>query len=289
MTPTLNGVFYGILAMAAWGTADYFAAIASRKSGSFNIFFLTQAISLFAFALIFLFVPFRISVSGSTLIISVSAALLMIIAYASFYKSLEVGKVAVGTSISACWALLTVFIAYFFFKEPLSTLKFVGIALAVFGILLTSLKKKDFVLLRTQSATSEKGVLLGLIALIGWGIAFALLDILVSSTDWFHAIFLIKLATVLLVIPYALFRKIKISLDRTLLINLLMVGVLETIAYLSLGFGFSIGSATLVAPIASTYPVAAAVLARLLLKEKLESNQYLGICFVIIAVVILAL
>lgn len=283
-----SGIFYGVLAMAAWGIADYFAAIAARKSGSFSTFFLTQIISLIVYLLIFFAVPFKPGVSQGILLTSIIAGLLMIVAYAAFYKSLEVGKVAIGTSISSCWALLTVFIAYFFFKEPLSNVHFAGIGFAILGIFLTSVKSKDFMLLKSKPASAEKGVLLGIIALVGWGIAFALIDILVANTDWFHAILFIKISTVIFTLPYVFVKRPVVSF-RNVTSLLIIVGILETVAYLALGFGFSVGSSTLVAPVASTYPVVAVILARLFLNEKLEKNQYLGISFVILGVIILAL
>jgi drug/metabolite transporter (DMT)-like permease len=282
----LNEIFFGLLAMIAWGVADYFAAISSRKIGSFQTFFWTQVISLIAYLGLFAFIPFHFDFSFYSLFLVTLTAILMCVAYVFFYKSIEVGKVAIGTSISACWALLTVAIAVVFFRQSLTLLQFFGVLCAMSGILLTSLKKEDFLKLKSKSFKVEKEILFGLIALSAWGVAFSLIDVLVSTVDWFRAIFLIK---VLMVIFFAVLpRKEKIKVPQKIWL-LLLVGVLETVAYLSYGFGLTHGSSTIVAPVSSTYPIVAIILARLFLKEKMEKQQYVGIGFVLAGVVLLAL
>ncbi len=283
-----NGLFFGLLGMLSWGVADYFAAVTSRKIGSFSTFFWSQIISLFIYISIFFFIPLSITISSTSVYITIATAFLMILAYASFYKSLEVGKVAIGTSISACWGLVTAMIAVLFLGESLGLVQFLGIGCAIVGIILTSMKKKDLYAIKLGAIHSEKGTKLGFIALVGWGVAFALIDTLVSSTDWFHAILLVKVVTAALLFIWVFAKKIPIPY-KTMLPTLFIVGLLETLAYLAFGFGITIGQTAIVAPVISTYPVAAIILARLFLKEKLEIHQYAGIGVVLLGVALLAI
>ena len=213
--------------------------------------------------------------------------MLIVTAGLAFYKGLQVGYVSIVSPIASASAVIAVILSLIFLKESLTTLQAIGISLAILGAILTSFSYHDLIRLNLKNIAT--GVKYALIAMFGWGVMIVIIDILVSKLGWFIPIFLTKLVVVFYLLTYSGLTRKNISLPRNVTLIVIIAGILESIAFLSLGAGLNLEYTSIVAPIASAFPVTAIILARIFFKEILEINQKLGVVAVIGGLVLLSL
>ncbi len=273
--------------MISWGIADFFAAKAVRKISVIKTFFWVEITSIIILIPIFLtFFKFpSLSLLNILLILIIGA--LSLIAILSFYKGLQVGTISIISPIAASYAVVTVILSLIFLKETLTALQATGISIVILGAILTSFKFHDLIKLRVKNIA--KGVKYALIAMFGWGILFVLLDILISELGWFLPFVFIITTEIFCLLAYSGATKKDISFPKNIGLFVILVGVLETIAFLSFGVGVSSQPTAILAPIISAFPAITIILARIFFKEILELNQKIGIVSVLMGLVLLSI
>lgn len=122
-----------------------------------------------------------------------------------------------------------------------------------------------------------------------YGIDFVIIDLLANEIGWFLPIFFIGTINTFMLLIYASFRKSDLSFPRNIFSFVILVGVLDTIAYLSYSSSITMEFGAIVAPIAATSPAISIILAKIFFKEKLEIIQKIGIVFVLAGLVLLSL
>ncbi len=280
-----TGILLGIVAMAAWGTADFFVVKALKKQSIWKILLWSQLTGLAIFFLLLTFLKFP-AIDSDILIMLTVAGLLYTLAYLGLYKSFEVGKLSIVSPVAACWVVVTVILGITFLNESVTFLQSIGIILAIAGAVLVSFKLSD---LRKLKGNASIGVKFALVNVFAVGVGFVLFDILVEKLGWFVSIFLLKMFIVVFLAAFSTVAKKDISLPRNSLFFIAIIGLLEALAFASYGIGISSEYTVVVAPIAATFPLVTVLLALVFLKEKVELNQKFGIASVIAGVVLLAL
>jgi len=281
------GILFGIIAMLGWGIADFFIAKAVRKTSVIKTFLWSQIIGLlFYLPFIYFFLNFPIF-SLNTIIIILISGLIGIISLLAFYKGLQVGYVSVISPISSSAAVVTVILSLIFLNEALTGLQALGVSLAILGTILTSFKIQN--LLKLKLKNMAKGVQYALIAMVGWGILFVFIDVLVSRLDWFLPILIIKALGVPFILAYSNVLKKNISFPKNVGLFIVLGGILEAIAFLAFGFSITSENTSIVAPIVFAFPAVTIILARIFFKEILELNQKIGVVTVLSGLVLLSL
>ena len=172
-------------------------------------------------------------------------------------------------------------------NEKLNGLQTVGVSLAILGTILVSFKLHDLMKLKLKSVVS--GVRYGLIAMLGWGIAFVFVGILVENLGWFFPPLLIKTAGIFYILAYAGTAKKSISFPKNAALLVALIGILETVGFLSIGAGMSLEQTSIVVPVSSVYALMTVILAQIFFKETIELNQKIGIAAVLLGLVLLAI
>lgn len=129
---------FAVLAFLLWGFWGFFPKLASRYMGARSLV-IYEALGILLVALpILLFMGFRVeyhpvgTVFG--LLVGVTAALGSLF----FFLALRKGLVSVVAPFTALYPLVTVLLAVFILKEPLTMQQGVGIFLALVSVLLLS-------------------------------------------------------------------------------------------------------------------------------------------------------
>ncbi len=281
------GILFGIIAMIGWGFADFFAAMAARKTSVVKTLVWSQIIG--TAMLIFIFpLFFKIPAVSFTLVILILiSAFLNIIALLAFYKGMQIGNVSVISPISSAYAAVTVILSLVFLNEKLNALQAAGVSLAILGTILASFKLHG--LMRLKPENIARGVGYGLIAMLGWGIAFVFIDILIENLGWFFPPLLIKAAGIFYILSYAGTAKKSISFPKNAALLVALIGILETIGFLSIGAGMSFEQTSIVVPVSSTYALMTVILAQTFFRETIELNQKIGIAAVLLGLVLLSI
>jgi len=281
------GILFGIVAMLSWGVSDFLAAKAARKTSVLSTLFWSQIAGILMLLLIyplFFKVP-AISLAIATLILA--SAFLNIVALLGFYKGMQIGSVSIISPIASAYSTVTVILSLIFLNEKLSGLQATGIILAISGAVLTSFRFHDLIKLNFRNSVA--GVKYGLISLFSWGIFFVLVGILVKDIGWFLPPLIIKTIGIFYMLSYAGASKKTIPFPKNTALFIILLGILETIGFLSVGAGMGFEQISIVAPVSSTYPLITIILAQIFFKEIIDINQKVGVAAVLFGLVLLAI
>lgn len=274
--------------MLGWGVSDFFANEASDKVGHTRAFFWSQiaGLVLMGFAAAF-FGESLVGFSFSMLAIILATGVSYALGYLFFYNAFEIGNVSIVSALINLQQLFIVGISFFVFKQTLTTLQIPAIILLISGVVLVSLNLKE---LLSGKVSFIRGVKECVVAAVLFGVFFwPLNEYVVERVDWAMASFLIKLVAIASVYLIAMFTKKSLRLPGNLKgikKILIVVGLLEAFAVISVSFGVAFGDLIIVGPIASALTVVTITLAMIFLKEKISKIQGVGIALTISGIIL---
>src|SRR5260221_5286948 len=120
MNKTFISVLAGLGGMFGWGTSDFLASHSSGKIGYFKTFLYSQIVGVTLFATIALLRQVHFSFSPFLIFLMCAAGIAYTAAYLFFYKGFEIGNVSVVSTVSNCYSIFLVVIAYVVFGQRIS-------------------------------------------------------------------------------------------------------------------------------------------------------------------------
>jgi drug/metabolite transporter (DMT)-like permease len=197
-----------------------------------------------------------------------------VVGLAAFYRGLAVGAMAVVAPISATAAVIPVAVGVLTGERP-SALQGVGVALALLGVALVS-RETDEDGEAGRATRVATGAGLAALAALGFGSVFVAMDA-ASEGDVFWAILVNRIAGVGLLATLTLGLRPSLALEPADVRALVAIGVLDISANSLFAVAATEGLLSLVAVLASLYPVATIVLARYVLHERVRRSQQAGV------------
>uniref|UniRef100_A0A7C4XTY4 DMT family transporter n=1 Tax=Caldisericum exile TaxID=693075 RepID=A0A7C4XTY4_9BACT len=282
-----TAIFLGVFAMFCWGFADFFAAKIARTIGSLKALFWSHLVSTLTLFVIYPLIKKEPTAPLKNVIIIVLASFLYIISYMLFYRGLEIGKVSVVSPIFSSGSLVTVILSTILLGEYLNQKEILSISLIISGTVLTSFRWSDIKRLNFRDFLN--GTKYALPAMLFLGVSFVFVDLLITKYGWFLPIFVLKSFSIVYLLLYAFLSKDSLSISKRSLPELLVIGLLESAAFLSFGLGVSLSKISIIYPISSAFPAITIFLARIFYKERLERKQTIGVLFIIAGLVLLNL
>ncbi len=273
--------------MLGFGIEDYIMARSSKHINPFRTTFWFQVIDLFILIILAAFFFNYSPISVPYLVLLVIAGVIGAGALFSFNKGLREGNVSVVAPISSGWGAVTAILGVLFLSEALTTVQLLCIAVIVIGTILTSFEMKD--VRRIWESKKPLGLKYALIALFGWGVWYFMVGILVKGLGWFPASLYLVILNVVIMGLYGVFTKEKFAVKKEDAPRLLVIAVLGAAGFLAYNIGITYYFAAIVAPITAAAPALTVILALLLLKEKIASNQKLGIILIVLGLVALSI
>lgn len=280
------GILFGIISMVTYGFTDLISSLLTKRYNITRLtfwYFVLSGIILGAISFLFFKLP---KVSLLQVILLAFTSLVSVVALLSFFKGLKIGKLSIIAPISGAWSIITVLIGVMLFGESLTVMQSVGVALAILGTVLTSFKMRD--LLAPRLRNLAPGSDYAIITMLLWGVFYAGIGILSKQLGWIWPVFVTTILSAVILLVYALFNGTDLSFPSkgTKLIVLWMI--IGTIAFSTYGISANYGNVSLVSPIVASAPFIAVIAARLLLKEKLEVNQIIGIALILVGIFLIA-
>ncbi len=280
MGPEVLAVTYGISSAIFWGTGDFSAGFASKKSGVLSVVLFSQlvgAVLLFSLALYISdpLPPLRHIMYGSL------AGLVGILGLIALYAGLSRGRMGIVAPLSAVVTAL-IPIGVSFFKEGLpATSKLFGLGLALFSVWLLSYAKGD----KGHYRFSE--LMLPLLAGIGFGLFFVLIDSASQESVLWPLVGTRCMSLPLVLILFLLKSDTRIP-AKTQLPLIAMAGVFDVLGNLFFALATHIGRLDISATLSSLYPATTVFLAWLIIKERLQPQQWAGVGVALVALVLIA-
>ncbi len=280
-------LIFGTISMAFYGLSSFFVSILSKRDNPIKLtfwYFVISTIILAVIALMFFKVP---SISATEAALLAVASVLSVAGLFAFFKSLEKGKLAIVAPISGSWSIITVLVGVLFLKENLSLLQGLGVLATIIGTTLTSFKLKG--ILKTGFHSLVSGAEYAMAAMLIWGAFYSLIGVLSKGMGWLYPIMIVGIGSCIILFASSSANKTKINFPASLSMMLIVWSVITVIALASYSVGTSHGYVSVVGPIAAASPFIAVILGVLLLKEKLASNQIIGIALILLGIIAIAL
>ena len=263
----MSAVALGLASSLAWGFADFFGGLQSRRRPVLAVMVVTLTAGL-VLAVVAVALHGEGPPSGIAWIAwSVGGSLLGIAGLASFYRGLATGNMGVVAPISSAAAVIPLCVGLATGERP-SAVQGVGVVVALVGVVLASREE-------TEGARVAAGVWLALGAAVGFGGFFVAMD-RASEADPYWAILVARLASLAALWAATLFTRTLVPHTPRDLAILAPIGLLDTAANLLYALATTKGLLSLVAVLGSVYPVVTILLARFLLHERLHVLQRVG-------------
>jgi drug/metabolite transporter (DMT)-like permease len=219
---------------------------------------------------------------NSTLFYSVIAGAAGALALVLLYRALATGSMAIVAPISATGALLPVLAGLATGDSP-SNIQAFGMVVAIIGTVLASREKNN----GSGENQLAAGIGLAVGAAVCVGVFFILLD-RASETDPYWAAFIVRISQAVLLLSVVLCMRMPLRIGRIHLPALISLGCIDALATIAWAIATTKGLLSLVAVIGSLYPAVTVLLAVILLKERPQFLQAIGVILAIIGVVLIS-
>jgi uncharacterized membrane protein len=276
-----------LISAVLYGSADFFGGLTARRANTVATVFVSQLAGLVLILLALPFLP-AATVSPRDWVWGIVAGLSGGIGVALLYRALAVGTMAVVAPVTAiCAAMIPVFFG-FALGERFRPITIAGIVLAFVAIVLVSQPRKAG---HDEGESSERrslppGIGLALLAGVIVGIFFLSLARTTPAAGMWPLI-AARITSIALfgVIAMATGRTVRMSAPATT--TAVVGGVLDMLANAVYMLAARVGPLSIVVTLASLYPAATVILARVVLRERLSFGQGIGIACALGAVAII--
>jgi uncharacterized membrane protein len=285
-------VIFGLIAALGWGLADFFGALAGRRMGSLMAVVAGQVVSLGFVTVLVVATGHDLSVLTAVLGFLVLNGLASMGAYATHYEALELGPVAVVSPIGAVYAVVGAALAIVFLGERPSPLALAGIVVTVAGSMLVS---TDLKALREGVHERAPGLPWVAASAVGFGVAgFLLARVVLGTGDWIVGLWASRTAMVLAFLPLIAARRGELRRLRTAglagLSFATVAGLADVLGVTSYSFAAGRGyEVSILLASSAVFPVIAVALSIALLRERLATNQLVGVATVVLGLAMLGL
>lgn len=273
-------VILALGAAVAWGAADFLGGLKSRAVATIVVVALAQAAGL---ALVAGVVAARGEGPPETLFFAYAAlaGVAGAVGIGALYRGLAVGAMSIVAPITATGAVIPVVVGVATGERP-TALQGAGLVLALGGVGLAARQHRS----EELRARVAAGVGLALLAAIGIGSFLLALDA-ASEGGVAWALLVQRMVCLGLVLVAAALVRPEFSLARFDVAPMLAIGVLDMSANALFALASTRGLVSVVAVLASLYPVTTVMLARLLLGERIARAQQVGVVGALSGVVLI--
>jgi drug/metabolite transporter (DMT)-like permease len=279
----LLSVIFGIASALSWGSGDFAGGLSSRKVGAYRAVFYADFFGLLI--LVIASSVYRESFPSSTVLIySFVGGALGSVGLIILYYSLTVGQMSVAAPVSALFAALLPVIVGSITEGLPAPIQFVGFAVALAAVWLISQSDDGFHVSRLSDLRYP------ILAGVGFGCYFIFIHSAVADPDsllW--PMIIMRVAGTLLLFFIVLARREPFAVPSGAWGVVLVNAILDLAGNFFYILASKAGRLDIAAVLSSLYPGATAVLALLILKERITRIQAIGILAALIAVVLVAL
>jgi uncharacterized membrane protein len=287
-------VIYGLAAALGWGLSDLWAAISGRRIGSGRTVVISQVAAAIVIGLVVLLVRpsfDRIPTVAGWLVVN---GFLGAAAYATLYRALQLGPIAVVSPVLATYAIVPVLLAVVILGESLDSLAAIGAAVTIAGAVLTSTDLRD---LRSETRTSVPGLPWAVVSTLLFGVATYVMGWSAQEAGFLPSLWFGRTAIAIVVVLAGIVvwtrsRKRGVrgaNMTTRAIWFAAAVGVAELAGTIAYARGAEVGLVSIVTAASATYPLIPVLGGLHLLHERLAPSQYVGIALVVVGLATLGL
>jgi drug/metabolite transporter (DMT)-like permease len=192
-----NGLAFGLIAAAMWGTLDVLVAFAGRRVGGVASAAIVVGTSAVLFVAIALATGTGMPTDPQDLALSIASGLVSSVGFACFYTALRLGPVSVVSPTAAVYGGLASLLAVVFLGERPAPIQLAGVAAATIGIALAGV---SFHRGGERPRFTGPGVPFALVSLVAWALSIVLVAVPIAHAGWLSASVAARAGNVLLLV-----------------------------------------------------------------------------------------
>jgi drug/metabolite transporter (DMT)-like permease len=275
----LLGTIFGLAAAASWGAGDLSGGLATRRTHAFIVVIVSGSVGLILLIGMALLLAEPL-LSLADLLWGGAAGIAGAIGLVALYQGLAVGRMGIVAPLTAVVTAATPLTFGLLFEGVPAGHQLLGFALALMAVWLIS---------RTDDGASiqAREVVLPLVAGLGFGFFLIVIGGVSERAVLWPLAAARFTSTSLLLIAVALSRQ-RQKLDTRQLPLMALAGLFDTGGNAFYALAAQVGRLDAAAVVSSLYPAVTVLLARVLLKERLARQQWLGVIVALVAVVLIA-
>jgi len=268
-----------LCASLSWGVGDFLGGVKARVLPSLTVLAASQP---FGFAALGIAVAARgTGIPGDEVAWAALAAVFGTVGLFALYRGMAAGAISVVAPIAAVAAGIPVIWGVAVSGDHVSGLQGIGFVAALGGSVAASIE------LRPERAQLAAGVGWAVLAMLAFGAYYVPMHA-ASTQDWLWPAFLFRCTSVTLVWAVVLARRAWPRGLRGHWVGLVAIGFLDTGGNaLFAAASSSHGLLSVVSVLASLYPVVTVLLARLVLGERVQRTQDVGVLVTLAGVVLI--
>lgn len=271
----------GFTAALCWGFADFLGGLRTRRLTLATVLLVSQLTGLAAIAALVAAADLD-APSLSDVAPAIAAGGCQLAGIAALYRALATGTMSVISPVSASGAAVIPVIAGIAIGERAAALQYLGMVAAFAGVLLATRAPE-------AGATRSPQVLgLAAISALGFGGFYVGMNAAVDDAEPFWALLTARATAGALLLAALVVLRPRLGASPPDLPSLALIGLLDVGANAAFTLGTDTGLLSIVAVLASLYPVATVVLARALLGERLVPIQAAGVAVALAGVALIA-
>jgi drug/metabolite transporter (DMT)-like permease len=264
----LAAVLLALAASASWGVSDFLGGLTSRRLTLATVMGLTTPIGIAVIGAV-VAIRWHAPPDASFVLWGALTGVLGAAGISALYHGLSVGRMGVVAPISATAPLIPIAVGLARGERP-SGLQAAGIGLAIMGVMLTGREHDSSAGRRVAS-----GAGFGLIAAATFGGSLISLD-QAANGDPYWAALAIRVASSLSVAAVLVVTRTPIRAARSLLPAMVGIAALDVAGTVFFAVSTTKGLISVVSVLVTLVPVYVALLARIVLQERLAAVQVAG-------------
>lgn len=278
MSPQFASIGLSLASAASWGSGDFTGGIAAKRTGVSGIVVAGHGAG-FLLVLAFALLKREPLPGFHFLLWAAAGGLLGSIGLAAFYRSLAVGKMGINAPLAALiTAVIPVIVGILLQGRP-GKFQLLGFVIAIIGIVLVSMPE--------DIHDRPVGISLAIVAGLGFG-GFLTCMKLASPSAVLWPLCIARLVSALLMCAFGLFSRQEFLPPTHLLPLAALTGTLDTLGNGLYMLATQLGRLDIAAVLSSLYPVTTIILARTILKERMNGIQTVGVLAVLLAIPLIA-
>ncbi len=279
----MAAVAFGFATALCWGLADFLGGLRTRRLTLALVLVVSQLCGLAAITVVVGLGAIEIP-SGPDVAPALIAGVCQLAGIAALYRALAVGTMSVISPISASGAaVLPVVIGVAAGERP-GALQVAGMVGVLAGVVLATRSAGS----EARTGSSREALALSAVAALGFGGFYVGMDAAVDSTDPLGALLVARIAAAATLAVVLVIARPRLGGSVPDLPALALIGLLDVAANACFALGTETGLLSVVAVLASLYPVGTVVLARAVLGERLAAVQAVGVGVALAGVALIA-
>jgi uncharacterized membrane protein len=283
------GILLSLSAALCWGVADFFAAFVTRRIGAIRAQLLIQSISLLAVVAFLAARGTLLSVSPQVWMLALGLGIAQCAGVLLLYRAFEIGTLSIVAPISSSFVVFTAFFAWLGGERP-APLVLVGALLLFVGVVLVTQSPAKT---EAQKVASRAGIGEALAAAVFIAIVFWQFDRLSQQSSLLWPLLPLRICTVTGAALILLLAKPRLPApshenQRPLWPFILIVTIVESLAWLFFIAALRFASTTVVTALSSLFAAVTIFMAWLLLKERLARIQWAGVAVILLGVLMVS-